>query len=75
MLIEDYSMVNEGTSDEDCVTKKIRLGKGDLKGAIIKKISKDEIVIELQSFRKGDLVHIIAVDDHFEFTTLEGGKA
>jgi hypothetical protein len=75
MWIEDYSMVNEGTPEEDCEIKKVRFGKDNLKGAVIKKIEKDEIVIELQNFRKGDLIHILVMGDHFEYTTVEGGKA
>ncbi len=75
MWIEDYSVINEGTPDEDCEIKNIRFRKGDLKGAVIKKITTDEIVVELQNYRKGDLIHIIPDGDEFNFSTLEGGKA
>ena len=75
MRISDYSMVNVGTADEDCEIKQIRFGRGDLRKAIIKTVTADEIVIQLTGYRKGDLIHIHPADDHFEYSTIEGGKA
>jgi len=75
MIITDYSMVHVGTDDEDCEMKNFRFGMKNLIGAVIKKISKEEIVIELTGFRKGDLIHINTGDQGFDYSTLEGGKA
>lgn len=75
MFITDYSMVHMGTDEEDCEMKNIRFAMKDLVGAVVKKISKEEIVIELTGFRKGDLIHINTGDFRFDYSTLEGGKA
>lgn len=75
MIIEDYSMVNPGTAEEDCEVKRVLIRKKDLVGAIVKKISKDDIVIELAGFRKGDHIHIFPGTDGFSYATYEGGKA
>jgi len=75
MWITDYSMVNEGTADEDCEMRQIRFGKKDLIGATIKTVTKDEIVIQLSGYRTGDLIHISPGSDAFDYSTLEGGKA
>jgi len=75
MWITDYSMVNVGTDEEDCEMKKIRYGIADLKGAVVKKVAKDEIVIQLKTRNPGALLHIIAVSDAFDYTSYEGGKA
>ena len=71
--LTDYSMVHEGTPDEDCGINHIRFGMKDLVGAVIKKVTKDEITIELAKFRKGDLIHINVGDQGFDYSTLEGG--
>jgi len=73
MYLTDYSMVNEGTDDEDCEMRQIRFAKKDLVGAIVKSVKNDEIVIELTQGRPGDLVHITPSDSGFGYSTLEGG--
>jgi hypothetical protein len=75
MYIQDYSMVREGTDDEDCEIKNVRFAKADLKGAVITAVSKDEITIRLTGYRAGDLVHIHPGDDCFQFSTIEGGRS
>lgn len=75
MIIKDYSMVNVGTDEEDCEIKNIRFGMKDLVGAVIKKVTKEEIVIQLAGYRTGDLIHIYSSDDCFQYSTCEGGKA
>lgn len=75
MFITDYSMVNVGTDEEDCEMKNIRFAMKDLQGAIVKKVTKEEITIELTGYRKGDLIHINTADQGFDYSTLEGGKA
>jgi hypothetical protein len=66
MYLTDYTITEDG---DDCDITKIRFAKRDLIGAVVKKVEKDEIVVELVSKK---LVHIMA--DAFEFTTLEGGS-
>jgi len=75
MYLTDYSMVYEGTDEEDCEMRQIRFAKKDLIGAIIKSVTKDEIVIELTQGRPGDLIHINTSDSGFDYSTLEGGVA
>lgn len=85
MFIEDYSVVHEGTPEEDCEITKRRFAKRDLIGATILEIKKDEIIIEvvdtrlLQVLPSGKAipgrVHIAICGDPFSYTTCEGGKA
>jgi hypothetical protein len=75
MQMTDYSMVDVGTVDEDCEIKQVRFAMADLREAVIKKVSKDEIVVQLTKRRQGDLIHILPGMDCFEFTTAEGGRA